>query len=226
MSYFSHHSISGFLLQKAPLFCGIRTILWLGIVFEAFLYTSPLSHLTFQLLDTTTGIMATPEIHRLYAMTIFGYKKTDMAEEDYHDYISKTHAGHLKALLAKNDIVSYTMVSKIELPRSYRFALPRNLPISSISKLMDFKKQHNTSEVNVPMLEKIYAGRLPTGNISDCDAIIRIVFKDIQDYLRVREDPHFVSVVNPDHLNFADPRRTRFAVGWFEAHITAGKVVS
>ncbi|KAH9210390.1 EthD domain-containing protein [Leptodontidium sp. 2 PMI_412] len=139
--------------------------------------------------------MATPEIHRLYAMTIFGYKKTDMAEEDYHDYISNTHAGHLKALLAKNDIVSYTM-------------------------------QHNTSEVNVPMLEKIYAGRLPTGNISDCDAIIRIVFKDIQDYLRVREDPHFVSVVNPDHLNFADPRRTRFAVGWFEAHITAGKVVS
>ena len=34
-----------------------------------------------------------------------------MDEKEYHDYISETHAGHLKALLAKNDIVSYTMVS-------------------------------------------------------------------------------------------------------------------
>lgn len=45
-------------------------------------------------------------------MTIFGYKKAGMTEKEYHDYISITHAGHLKALLVKNDIVSYTMVSK------------------------------------------------------------------------------------------------------------------
>ena len=56
--------------------------------------------------------METPEPQKLYAITVFGYKKSDMTEKDYHDYISKTHAGHLKALLAKNDIVSYTMVSK------------------------------------------------------------------------------------------------------------------
>jgi hypothetical protein len=50
----------------------------------------------------------------------------------------------------------------------------------------------------------------------------------MEDYLRVREDPHFISVVNPDHLNFADPdpRKTRFALGWFEVHVTDGKVVS
>ena len=57
-----------------------------------------------------TSIMSSP--HKLYAITIFGYKKEGMSEKDYHDYISNTHAGHLKALLAKNDIVSYTMVSK------------------------------------------------------------------------------------------------------------------
>jgi hypothetical protein len=49
---------------------------------------------------------------KLFAITIFGYKKDSMSEEEYHDYISNTHAGHLKALLAKNDIVSYTMVSR------------------------------------------------------------------------------------------------------------------
>jgi hypothetical protein len=48
---------------------------------------------------------------QLLAITIFGYKKDEMSKEQYHEYISKTHAGHLKALLAKNDIVSYTMVS-------------------------------------------------------------------------------------------------------------------
>ena len=53
---------------------------------------------------------------RLFAITIFAYKKDGMGEEEYHDYISKVHAGHLKALLAKNDIVSYTMVSAISPP--------------------------------------------------------------------------------------------------------------
>lgn len=50
--------------------------------------------------------------HKLYAITIFGYRKPGMDLGDYHTYISQTHAGHLKALLAKNDIVSYTMVSR------------------------------------------------------------------------------------------------------------------
>jgi hypothetical protein len=54
--------------------------------------------------------MAT-QAQKLYSITIFGYKKEGMDEKEYHDYISKSHAGHLKALLAKNDIVSYTMVS-------------------------------------------------------------------------------------------------------------------
>ncbi|PGG97985.1 hypothetical protein AJ80_09607 [Polytolypa hystricis UAMH7299] len=139
--------------------------------------------------------MATHQTQKLYAITIFGYKKEGMSEADYHDYISKTHAGHLKALLAKNDIVSYTM-------------------------------QHNSTETNKPLLEKVYGDKLPTASIYDCDATIQIVFKDIEDYLRVRQDPHFTSVVNPDHLNFADPNKTRFAMGWFEVHIKDGQVVS
>jgi hypothetical protein len=60
--------------------------------------------------------MAISADHKFYSITIFGYKKEGMSEKEYHDYISNTHAGHLKALLAKNDIVSYTMVSTICLP--------------------------------------------------------------------------------------------------------------
>lgn len=64
--------------------------------------------------------MAHARSHKLYAMTIFGYKKAGMDEKEYHDYISETHAGHLKALLAKNYIVSYTMVSKPKSAMSQR----------------------------------------------------------------------------------------------------------
>ena len=53
---------------------------------------------------------------KVYAITIFGYKKEGMDEQEYHDYVSKNHAGHLKALLAQNDIVSYTMVSLNPVP--------------------------------------------------------------------------------------------------------------
>ncbi|KAF2230554.1 hypothetical protein EV356DRAFT_329668 [Viridothelium virens] len=131
---------------------------------------------------------------KLYAITIFSCRKEGMEEKDYHDYISKTHAGYLKALLANNDIVSYTM-------------------------------QHNTTE-SKPMFNTIYGDRFPTESISDCDAVIQIVFKDVEDYLRARQDPHFINVVNPDHANFADPKRTKFAMGWFEEHVADGQVTS
>jgi len=54
--------------------------------------------------------MAPSQPQTLYGVTIFGYRKAGMDVTSYHDYISRTHAGHLKTLLAKNDIVSYTMV--------------------------------------------------------------------------------------------------------------------
>jgi len=87
-------------------------------------------------------------------------------------------------------------------------------------------QQHNTPESNEALLERVYNSKLSGQMISDCDAVIQIVFKDIEDYLRVRQDPHFVNVVNPDHTNFADPRKTRFSMGWFEVHVEDGRVIS
>ncbi|KAL2141921.1 hypothetical protein VTI28DRAFT_1806 [Corynascus sepedonium] len=130
---------------------------------------------------------------KVYAITIFGYKKEGMDEQEYHDYVSKNHAGHLKALLAQNDIVSYTM-------------------------------QHNTSESR-RLLEAIHPG-IPAEKEADCDMVVQIVFKDLEDYLRVRRDPHWVQVVNPDHHNFADGKKTKFVTGWYEVHVADGRVVS
>ncbi|EFY93687.1 hypothetical protein J3459_017864 [Metarhizium acridum] len=136
---------------------------------------------------------STRQPQQLYAITIFGYKKEGMDEKEYHDYVSKSHAGHLKALLAKNHIVSYTM-------------------------------QHNTSQTRA-LLGQIHPG-ITAEKEADCDMVVQIVFRDIQDYLRVRQDPHWINVVNPDHVNFADGKRTKFVTGWYEIHVTNGLVVS
>ena len=45
-----------------------------------------------------------------FALTICAYKKPEMEEEDYHNYVSEQHAPKLKDLLVKNKIVDYTMV--------------------------------------------------------------------------------------------------------------------
>lgn len=87
-------------------------------------------------------------------------------------------------------------------------------------------QQHNTAQTRNELLNTILGGHLPEDRLSDCDAIIQIVFKSIDDYLRVREDPHFQEVVNPDHVNFAHPGKTRFVMGWYENHVSEGKVRS
>lgn len=66
---------------------------------------------------------------------------------------------------------------------------------------------------------------LPSVNVAPFDAIVQIVFRDIQDYINVKNDPHFMNVVNPDHVNFADVANTMMSAGWYEKHVADGKLV-
>ncbi|KAI4090734.1 MAG: hypothetical protein LQ339_008278 [Xanthoria mediterranea] len=134
--------------------------------------------------------MGGPE--RLFAVTISGKRKADMSEDDYHEYISKTHAGHLKHLLVQKQIVDYTM-------------------------------QHNTSEL-MKGIHNLFP-HLSSANHSSYDAFITIVFRDVQDYINVKNDPHYTSVVSPDHGNFADGPSTMMSFGWFERHVAGGQLV-
>lgn len=61
--------------------------------------------------------------------------------------------------------------------------------------------------------------------MADSDAFVQIVFRDIQDYINVKEDPHYKEIVAPDHANFADGQKTRIVIGWLESHVEDGKVV-
>ena len=64
---------------------------------------------------------------------------------------------------------------------------------------------------------------MPESHYADQDAFVQIVFKDLDDYLAVKNDPHYQHVVNPDHKNFADGARTKIMTGWYEKHIANGQ---
>ena len=84
-------------------------------------------------------------------------------------------------------------------------------------------QQHNTSAL-MQDIEQMFPN-LPSVNHSPYDAFVTIVFRDIQNYIDVKNDPHYLSVVNPDHGNFADGPSTMMAFGWFEKHVADGRLV-
>lgn len=53
--------------------------------------------------------------HRLFSVTICATRKPGMGEDEYHRYISETHAPLLKRLLVEKKIVDYTMVRVLKI---------------------------------------------------------------------------------------------------------------
>ncbi|KAM0543068.1 hypothetical protein ACHAPJ_012517 [Fusarium lateritium] len=74
------------------------------------------------------------------------------------------------------------------------------------------------------MLHQLYDPQF--SKLSDYDCIIQFVFKDISDFKRMKSDPRFLQEVAPDHVNFADTKRSTMTVGYFEEFVRDGKVVS
>lgn len=44
--------------------------------------------------------------------------------------------------------------------------------------------------------------------LSEYDSIVQFVFKDIDDFKRMKSDPKFMREVAPDHVKFADTKRS------------------
>ncbi|EEA25242.1 conserved hypothetical protein [Talaromyces marneffei ATCC 18224] len=82
---------------------------------------------------------------------------------------------------------------------------------------------HNTTETK-KMMSQIF-GNFPEGQTAGYDCFIQIVFKDVQDYIRAKDDPYYKEVILPDHTHFANTEKTFFVTGWLETHILNGQVV-
>lgn len=59
-----------------------------------------------QFIDTVLRMAS----ERLYALTIYGYRKPGMPEDEYHRYLSEHHAVLVRNHLVKMGIVRYTLV--------------------------------------------------------------------------------------------------------------------
>lgn len=62
--------------------------------------------------------------HRLFSVTICATRKPGMGEDEYHRYISETHAPLLKRLLVEKKIVDYTMVRALKVLHGHQLEIP------------------------------------------------------------------------------------------------------
>ncbi|KFY00263.1 hypothetical protein O988_03420 [Pseudogymnoascus sp. VKM F-3808] len=63
-------------------------------------------------------------------------------------------------------------------------------------------------------------------NLADYDCIVTAVFRNIDDFVRMKQDPYYIDKVMPDHENFADTTRSKMTVGWIEDHVRDGVAVA
>ncbi|KAG5655178.1 hypothetical protein KAF25_001951 [Fusarium avenaceum] len=95
-------------------------------------------------------------------------------------------------------------------------------PLMEEYGIVRYTMTHNTKETR-PMLHQLYDPQF--SKLSEYDCIVQFVFKDIMDFQRMKADPRFLEKVAPDHVRFADTKRSTMTVGYFEEFVSDGKVV-
>jgi len=89
--------------------------------------------------------------------------------------------------------------------------------------IVEYTITHNTSKTR-GLLSKIFDPRYV--EFSDHDFVVRIMFPDLETFLKVKTDPVYIERISADHLNFADQKKkTRMTLGFVHEIIHEGKKV-
>ncbi|OAA34322.1 Dimeric alpha-beta barrel [Metarhizium rileyi] len=97
-----------------------------------------------------------------------------------------------------------------------------------VSSLMEeygivrYNMTHNDSKSR-PLLFQLYDPEF--SKLSEYDCIVQFVFRNMEDFQRMKADPRFLEKVAPDHKNFADTSRSTMTIGYFEEFLDNGKLV-
>lgn len=62
-------------------------------------------------------------------------------------------------------------------------------------------------------------------NLADFDCFSQVVFKSVDHYKMMKEDPWYKKHLAGDHEEFADTQKSMMTIGWITDYIIDGEVV-
>ncbi|KAJ6004267.1 hypothetical protein N7499_000336 [Penicillium canescens] len=132
-----------------------------------------------------------PADNKFLCLTICGYRKPGMSEEDYRHHMVNVSAPMTKELMVKYGVKRWTQI-------------------------------HNQSSTRA-LMSQLFDPQM--ANIADFDCFSQVVFRSIEDYKRMKQDPWYKEHLAGDHENFADTKRSMITIGWIEEYIRDGEIV-
>ncbi|CAF9930060.1 MAG: hypothetical protein HETSPECPRED_007528 [Heterodermia speciosa] len=73
------------------------------------------------------------------------------------------------------------------------------------------------------LMKKIYDEQF--SNIADYDCIVQIQFRDVEQFIAMKNDPVYKSTIFADHKKFADTTRSKMTIGWVQDILRDGAIV-
>ncbi|KAH8807226.1 EthD domain-containing protein [Xylogone sp. PMI_703] len=81
---------------------------------------------------------------------------------------------------------------------------------------------HNTTETR-GLMNRLFDHQM--ANLADFDCFSQVVFKSVDDYKKMKDDPWYKEHLVGDHEKFADTKRSMMTIGWITEYIRDGEVV-